>query len=99
MSFLHVLGDIGKNALGIAAKVGPHLPGPIGTLVGIGLSVANAEVNGGSGETKKAEVVGEAVKLVPDHPDKLQLINQILEGIVAIMNALSKLYPPDKPNA
>lgn len=101
MSFIHVLSTIGKGALGVGSKIAPLLPipGPIGALIGAGLTVADQELSGAPGPEKKAAAMAALAPMLPDHPNKAQIISSILEGLVAVFSGIGQLYPGPEPPA
>ncbi len=96
MSFLHVLGEIGKGALHIGSDVAP---GPIGVVLKVLTKVIDVEKTSMTGMQKKTEVMNATVPLVhnvsmtPASPNTLELISNLIESVVMILNVLSKLFP------
>lgn len=96
MGFLHVLGTIGKDIIGVATKITPAIPGPLGFILTAVLSVANQEINGiGNGANKLATSTKEVSTIAPEHPNKIQIIVNIINGIVVVLNGVGELYSSD----
>ena len=100
MSFLHVLGQVGKAALGIAGPVATVLPPPIGVLVTAASAVAKAELDHqqpGSGQVKLAQATAATLPVAaasPLPPDgKIAQVGKLLESLVGVANALADLFP------
>src|SRR6266567_4339105 len=94
MSFLHVLGSIGKDIGKVALGLTPLIPGPIGVAATAVSSVISQELSGVSGSEKKAAAVASTVAVTPtDHPNKVQIISSMVEAIVQFLNALAELFP------
>jgi hypothetical protein len=97
MSFLSVLGTIGKDALTVAAKLGPVFPGPIGFGVGAVASVVLAELHGGTGAAKRIEVVSAVTPAAPPSAQRDIAIGKVIDGLVAALNGLAELFASVKP--
>jgi len=94
-SFVHVLGDIGR----VAVKVIPFLPipGVPGAVTAAISAVLDQELSGKPGPDKKTgavATVGTALTAagVPVE-GKLQVLADLVEGVVIVLNALAKLFP------
>jgi hypothetical protein len=97
VSFLHVLGEVGKTALGLGSKILPLVPGPIGLIGGTVLNVIDQEViDHKTGPAKKEAVVAAVTPMVPNSgaPNIIQSISNIIEHVVGILNELAVLFPP-----
>lgn len=98
MSFVHVLGQIGKGVLKVATVAGSAVPGPVGLLVSSIGAVATAELSGASGADKKQAATLTAETAAPSHPNKAELISQLLEGLVTVFRVIGEFFP-DQPAA
>ncbi len=102
MGWTHIFGEIGKVALKGAGIAGQTMGGPLGTLVQIGAGIGEAELSHPpqSGAVKSQEVSGAAlaspaVQGSPVAPQtKIELVQNIINSIVAILKALGELFPP-----
>lgn len=113
MSFLAVLGNIGKTIGHGLMSAGPAALGAfnpaLGTAAQAIISVVKAEIDhgAGTGPVKKAQATAEVAAApavlasVASPESKLQLISELLDAIVSVLNVLAKLFPgaPAKPAA
>lgn len=102
MSFLHILGDVGKTILKYGGPVAvAAVPGPLGTLISAGVSVAVAELDhghaDGSGPVKLAQATQSTLPAADTSPlpadSKTAHIQELINGIVQVLNALAALFP------
>lgn len=93
MSFLHVLGEIGKAVGKTAIGIAPLIPGPIGVIAAPVAGVITAELQGGDGPAKKAVAMAVASQAMPDHPNRVQMISDIIEHVVGILNIVGQFFP------
>ncbi len=102
MGWTHIFAEIGGFALKGAGIAGQTIGGPVGTLIQIGANIGAAELNHPpqSGVVKSAEVSGAALQspAVQGSPvapaTKIELVQNIINSIVAILKALGELFPP-----
>jgi len=93
MPFLHVLGDVFKDVGKASLKVVPLIPGPIGVIGGAVAGVITAEVSGGTPAEKKAIATIVATPAMPDHANKLQMVSDLIEHVLAILNIVAQFFP------
>ncbi len=101
MSFLGVLTGVLKPVLKIAPLIVTGLNPAIGALVTAGAAVITAELEHGDGDGSvkldQASKIVIASPIVADSPvppsDKAKHVIDLINGLVAILNALAGLFP------
>jgi hypothetical protein len=105
MSFVHVLGQIGRGVLKAAPIIASTLNPAVGALVTAGAAVAQAEVDKGpgNGAAKQEQALTQITSapalasspIVGDQ--RVAQIKILIDSIVATLNAVAALFPASAP--